>query len=53
VNGVQRIAVTLQAGVGEAQRNAPSHPHAVLPGAKVPPVPQAVNTQDYPPERSG
>jgi len=39
VNGVQRIPVTVQAGIGTSGRDVPSHPHAVLPGAQVPPVP--------------
>ena len=39
VNGVQRIPVTVQAGIGSAGRDVPSQPHAVLPGAQVPPVP--------------
>jgi DMSO/TMAO reductase YedYZ molybdopterin-dependent catalytic subunit len=41
VDGVQRIAVTVQAGIGMSRRDLPSHPHAVMPGAKVPPVPKA------------
>jgi DMSO/TMAO reductase YedYZ molybdopterin-dependent catalytic subunit len=47
-NGVQRIPVTVQAGIGTSGLDVPSHPQAVLPGAKVPPYPSTVNNPSYP-----
>ena len=44
VNAVQRIAVTVQEGIGSAKRDVPSHARAVLSGAKTPPTPQTINT---------
>jgi sulfane dehydrogenase subunit SoxC len=41
VNGVQRMRVTVQEGIGSAALSVPSQPRRVLPGAMLPPVPNA------------
>ena len=46
VNGVQRIAVTVQRGIGGAGVNAPSRERAAVPGAEVPPVVRVTNSMD-------
>ena len=38
INGVQRLRVTVQAGIGSSGDSAPSVPHAALVGGKVPPT---------------
>ena len=38
INGVQRLRVTVQAGIGSSGDNAPSVPRAALVGSKVPPT---------------
>ncbi|MGJ9420581.1 sulfite oxidase [Massilia sp. CMS3.1] len=43
VNGVQRVHVTVQPGIGAAQLNVPSRPRIAVAGAKAPPVPTVVN----------
>ena len=43
VNGVQRVRVTVQAGIGGAQPDVPSRPRVAIAGAKAPPVPKLVN----------
>lgn len=39
INAVQRMRVTVQAGIGSAADTVPSHPRRVLTGAELPPVP--------------
>jgi DMSO/TMAO reductase YedYZ molybdopterin-dependent catalytic subunit len=41
VNGVQRVPVTVQAGIGTAGQEVPSRPRGVMTGAEVPKPPQA------------
>nr|AGU10638.1 Oxidoreductase molybdopterin binding domain [uncultured organism] len=41
VNAVQRMRVTVQAGIGSAAATVPSRPRRVLPGAELPPMPAA------------
>lgn len=43
VNGVQRVRVTVQAGIGSAQSDVPSRARVAIPGAKAPAVPTVVN----------
>ena len=46
VNGVQRIAVTVQRGIGGAGMSVPSRARAALKGAEVPPVVRVTNSMD-------
>ena len=46
VNGVQRIAVTVQRGIGGAGLNAPSRARVAVPGAEAPPVVRVTNSMD-------
>ncbi|WP_167772541.1 sulfite oxidase [Ramlibacter henchirensis] len=44
VNGVQRVHVTVQGGIGASQSRVPSAAHVVVPGAEPVTVPGTVNT---------
>jgi hypothetical protein len=52
VNGVQRMRVTVQEGIGSAARTVPSQPRRVLPGATLPPVPDAAQGPHQMPDQA-
>jgi len=43
VNGVQRVHVTVQPGIGSAQLHVPSRSRIAIAGAKAPPIPSVAN----------